>query len=158
MPRKKACMDVMDRTARVRRFRLKAINEGQQVAKRALLMCEGVNKRVERVLSDEDFVKLMQSMGIASAPRLFSQPNERTQSIDSSVKFVIGWSFFFPLFDDVALRKQLRKRWPGFIEEMKDAFIALVLYGHFPPAQSIFEVQALMRTSSVPFKQKRKRP
>src|SRR5690349_5935342 len=100
----------IERTARVRRFRLQAINEGRQVQERALRTCESANKHIERILRDDDFIKTMRSVGIVSAPRLFKQSDERSRSIDPSLRFVIGWSFFFPLFEDAILRKALKKK------------------------------------------------
>ena len=51
---------------------------------------------------------------------------------DVSLQFAILWTFFFPLFDYAVIARCLEDTWPGFILEMKDAFIAIVVKGPFP--------------------------
>jgi hypothetical protein len=53
-----------------------------------------------------------------------------------ALEFVMVWTFLFPLFSNPAITKLLDEKCPGFIAEMKDAFITLVIEGPFPCTMS----------------------
>ena len=59
---------------------------------------------------------------------------------EASLRFVIAWAFLFPLFAKPNIKLYLQRNWPGFIDEMKDAFIGLVMEGPFPPANGAYFV------------------
>jgi hypothetical protein len=53
-----------------------------------------------------------------------------------SLEFVVAWKFLYPLLHNAEAKSYLENAWPGFISDLKDAFIALVIDGPFPRAMS----------------------
>lgn len=53
------------------------------------------------------------------------------KNLDSSVAFVLVWSFFFPLFKNSVIAGYLEDTSPGFVMEMKNTFISIVMDGPF---------------------------
>ena len=114
-------------------------------------ICESVGSVVNKarlVLATEGFVEILRSQGIQTLPRCLAtnaglthdigdDPKAEKDRLDEvSLEFVIVWTFLFPLVTNPAIAINLEKMWPGFIQELKDAFITLVVEGPFPHAMS----------------------
>jgi hypothetical protein len=103
---------------------------------------------VRSALTDVSFLTLLRAHGVASIPTPLVEtaiPVQREISYltdskdyldDVSLDFVVAWKFFFPLFTNSVISTHLEQMWPGFIAEMKDTFIRLVVDGPFPHAMS----------------------
>lgn len=125
-----------DRT-RTRRAILKRLAEEEAKARRARL--SQVLDIVAQMLSHEGFVALASTQGIRLAPRRLLQresgndPEHLNDNGHSAavLDFVIAWKFIFPMFPNAEIVLFLQRTWPGFIEEFKDMFIALVTNGPF---------------------------
>jgi hypothetical protein len=110
----------------------------------------GGTRAVEKarlILADGGFVDLLCAQGIQTLPRClverrdFPAHGEKGPSVQEgnqadSLDFVVAWAFMFPLFSKPEILNYLEAMWPGFIMEMKDAFIAQVIEGPFPYAMS----------------------
>ena len=101
------------------------------------------------MISDGAFCELLRSAGIETVPMVScpqSPRNNRSSTAankqleEASLRFVIAWAFLFPLFAKPNIKLYLQRNWPGFIDEMKDAFIGLVMEGPFPPANGAYFV------------------
>lgn len=100
-----------------------------------------LNNAVEKarmIIAEESFVNLAFAQGIKSVPLQLVTKNGTTQDAgeadygDQALDFVVAWKFLFPLFSNPAIANHLDANWPGFILELKDTFISLVMYGPFP--------------------------
>lgn len=111
--------------------------------------CELATNAVNRarlVVADPDFIKILLQNGIQSIPKCLaadaipsklesgSNPKERLDRI--SLEFAVAWRFLYPLLANTQAKAHLETIWPGFISDLKDAFIALVVDGPFPRAMS----------------------
>ena|SRR5438034_3293168 len=104
--------------------------------------------RARIVLADPAFTEILRTQGVQALPRLLTAKENRTSTIDGnlalakerlhevSLEFVIAWTFFYPLFGNPVIAAHLNNAWPGFIPELKDTFIELVVEGPFPHAMS----------------------
>ncbi len=98
------------------------------------------------ILADRKFVELMRLRGVQSMPRFlttslvereFENANSKPDQQDTvSVEFAVAWCFLSQLLGDAVIARRLEDSWPGFANELKDAFIALVIEGPFPYALS----------------------
>jgi hypothetical protein len=100
------------------------------------------------ILADEDFAKILGSQGIRTIPPdraavtsppavIDNKAGTKKEVLDAaSLEFVIVWSFMFPLFSNPTIASDLERICPGFIMELKDAFITLVVEGPFPHVMS----------------------
>jgi hypothetical protein len=50
---------------------------------------------------------------------------------DATIEFIFAWNFLYPLFAKPAVARYLDRSWPGFMLEMKDAFISTMMDGPF---------------------------
>jgi hypothetical protein len=94
--------------------------------------------KVAQLLTDQGFIELAALQGVEWVPRrLVSRANDARQAsldlhhADSVLDFVIAWKFIFPMFANGETLEYLQKEWPGFVDEFKDTFIALVMNGPF---------------------------
>ena len=102
--------------------------------------------RAREVLADTTVIELLHRHGVHQIPRVLSpsaihQIDARPDALDSpnvdcSLEFVVAWALLFPLFKEPDISSYLDTTWPGFILQMKDAFIAIVVEGPFPYAIS----------------------
>ena len=104
--------------------------------------------RARMILADKDFRTLLHDHGVRTVPACLSQVHKGHFGIDASAKsekerldeasleFIVTWKFFFPLLGEHAIEIRLERMWPGFIAQLKDAFIILVTEGPFPNAVS----------------------
>jgi hypothetical protein len=100
------------------------------------------------VLVDPAFAELLRVQGVQTWPRPLTANEDQTRTADGSLatakerlnevslEFVIAWTFFFPLFSNPVIAAYLDTTWPGFVGELKDTFIELVVQGPFPHAMS----------------------
>ena len=100
------------------------------------------------IVNDEHFIELVKLQGICTVPALLSfpcGPGASKQNVtapnkkyldQTSLTFLIAWSFFFPLLSNTEIVAFLEKRWPRFVWDLKDAFITIVINGPFPVAIS----------------------
>jgi hypothetical protein len=134
--------DIARSEARQRRAQAK-----DEACRTASLTRERVASAVSRarlVLTDENFVGFLRMQGIQSLPRLLAtheSPPQKTNAKsepgggrigDGTLDFVMTWTFFFPLFANPTVAAHLEEAWPGFISELKDAFISQVVEGPLP--------------------------
>lgn len=86
-------------------------------------------------VSDPSFREMLKDAGVASAPKRLmavrSSPGQDFRILDSARDFAVAWAFLYPLFRDSRTASQIDKNWPGFIAQVKDAFIALAVDGPF---------------------------
>lgn len=94
--------------------------------------------KVAQILSHEGFIELASSHGVEWAPRrlVLRADVERQAEVDLShagsvLDFVIAWKFIFPMLSNQEVLEYLQEKWPGFVDEFKDTFIALVMNGPF---------------------------
>jgi hypothetical protein len=106
-------------------------------------LLKSVLAKVQLVLADKAFRSILYSEGIHSLPRdlaglEISQAHVRSKkdALDVSLQFVIAWTFLFPIFKKPEIATYLEKVWPGFIQQLKDAFITIVVEGPFPSVMS----------------------
>jgi hypothetical protein len=95
--------------------------------------------KARTIVAHQRFGDTLRQAGIHSVPQCLSDTSDHagnTTLDEVSVRFVIAWTFLFPLFSKPPIRDYLEDEWPGFIAEMKDAFIQLVVDGPFPFALS----------------------
>jgi hypothetical protein len=99
--------------------------------------------KVRLVLTDKAFRSILYSEGVHSLPRDLAgleiakaHVRSKKDALDISLQFVIAWTFLFPLFNRPEIAAYLERTWPGFIQQLKDAFITIVVEGPFPHAMS----------------------
>lgn len=61
-----------------------------------------------------------------------SSPEQDFRLLDSALDFAVAWKFLYPMFRDAKTSREIDKNWPGFIAQVKDAFISLAVDGPFP--------------------------
>lgn len=139
MPSRKK-IETRERNARTRKAAFETANRVRETAARAL-------STAQLVVADPGFAERLCSAGIETVP-VFLVPQTRDADADRgrvpgngkldrvSLQFVVVWRFFYPLFSNSEVIAYLEKSWPGFAQDMKDAFIALVVEGPFPHAMS----------------------
>lgn len=110
----------------------------QQLAARRSHIAE-ILLQVEEIISEDQFVALLVGQGIKTAPScLFKRDkkvsNDMTDAeiADSVLTFVVAWKFIFPLLSSSKISAYLEHTRPGFIADLKDTFIMLVMDGPFP--------------------------
>lgn len=128
--------------ARVRRAVAKGLAEQKAHLKRQNV--RSVLNKAQTIITSEAFAQLAKELGVETAPQnLFqhyslpiqspAEISEREFQFAQSVfDFVIAWKFFFPMLTHPKVKLFLEENWPGFILEMKDTFIAIVMDGPFP--------------------------
>lgn len=131
--------------AQARRTRALARQTTAAASRATQEMMDAALARARRVMNDKAMIQLLYAHGIASVPRAIA-PGGRPQRdgrhasagnpLDSSIDFVIAWTFLLPLFKNSEIATYLDTAWPGFMLQMKDAFIAVVVEGPFPHAIS----------------------
>jgi hypothetical protein len=99
-------------------------------------------RKAQTIVSDPSFREIVHAHGIETVPELLvTRPRKTATSserlskryhVDHSLDFIIVWTFFFPLFANKAIVTVLEESWPGFISQLKDAFILLVVDGPIP--------------------------
>lgn len=87
-------------------------------------------ERSRNLLNDRSFLKILRSENVETIPA-FRGTRRRTQQCDPALEFMVAWAFFYPLFSKRAVKNYLQDEWPGFIAEIKDAFIDFVVKGPF---------------------------
>ena len=87
--------------------------------------------RLKTALSDQDVISKLAGHKRTSIPDwLASTDCERVKSqTDPTVQFLVAWKFFYPLLSDADLAQTIDMRCPGLVQEMKDAFIAIIMDG-----------------------------
>jgi len=99
------------------------------------------------IFVDEDFADVLRSQGVQTIPqtappahsirdlaRHAKSGNDRLD--EGALEFVMIWTFLYPLLPNPAVTDYLERNWFGFIQELKDTFITLVIEGPFPPIMS----------------------
>jgi hypothetical protein len=99
---------------------------------------EAVVTRARTIFSDPDFVDLLRLHDIKRIPATLELNTSTAQEIvageqfrDATLAFIFAWNFLYPLFAKPAVARYLDRCWPGFIMEMKDAFISSMMDGPF---------------------------
>jgi hypothetical protein len=125
--------------------------ERTDACERATAVCERVAlvlSKARRILVDRRFAEILHSQGVQSLPlsltaddgaprRDGGKPAPAKDRLDKvSLEFAIAWTFLFPMFAKPVIANHLEEAWPGFILEMKDVFITLVVEGPFPHVMS----------------------
>lgn len=127
MPRSREVMRL--RAKAYRQAKAKAAQE-QEELRRAQM--SRVLQTAREIVADAGFVKVALHQGATTAPRRLLTGVELSEVEGQEVlDFVVVWKFFLPTFRVESIRLYLEKDWPGFIDEMKDTFIALVMQGPF---------------------------
>jgi hypothetical protein len=128
--------------------RMLARQEAMQTINKNCDRVTNVLNSVRTALTDGAFVDLLHAQGVRTLPRPLVEAGIRAHRTcshltagkehlhEASLDFVIAWTFFFPLFSNSTIATHMDRVWPGFILELKDAFIALVVEGPFPHAMS----------------------
>lgn len=112
------------------------------VLQRMNAICERLEiivAKVRMVLIDKTFREILRSEGVHSIPRILSANTPvgvEGDSLDRSLEFVVAWTLLYPMFNKPEIATHLDKAWPGFILQMKDTFIAIVVEGPFPHSLS----------------------
>ena len=127
----------MPRAREISRIRAKAyrlakakVAEEEEDVRRKQL--SRVLRTARDIVAAADFAEVAKHQGAAFAPRrLLTRSAEADDEGQEVLDFIVVWKFFFPTFRVEAVRQYLERDWPGFIDEMKDAFIALVMRGPF---------------------------
>ena len=126
--------------------KVKALAKTSAATERA---SSAVNK-ARCILADPTFADTLRSQGILSVPLVLTKSEPQSPALggnlaaskaylnEVSLDFVIAWRFFYPFFSNSMIEGYLERSWPGFILEMKDAFIAIVVEGPFPQPMSGF--------------------
>lgn len=127
---------------RMRALRARARKAAEERGEQTRRAVEATICNCRNLLSDPQFLKLLQSMGVQDAPKLLlrkpiKEPIVKSPFGDPSLDFVIAWSFFKPLVENPVVARYLSEKKPGFVMEMKDAFISLVLHGPFPAYDAV---------------------
>ena len=108
-------------------------------------LLENALDKARKALTDKAFHQLLHAHGVHFIPRVLwtkapvgAAKNQAPDALvlDCSLKFVLAWTLLFPLFKKPDVAKYLDTAWPGFIQQMKDAFIAVVVDGPFPHSMS----------------------
>jgi len=131
-----------ERRASVERDALHKVNANCELAANAL-------KRAGSVVADPGFLKILLQSGLQSIPKFLDvdpvgsidqsgkNQNFTNEHLDRiSLEFAVAWKFLHPFLYNTQAKAYLETTWPGFISELKDAFIALVIDGPFPHAMS----------------------
>ena len=107
-----------------------------------------VTSKARGVVAHKGFVAILHSLGVQTLPRCLSPRKNSVIAIDgesvseketlneAALEFVFVWKFLFPLLDAPEVVSYLEEKWPGFILELKDTFIMLVVDGPFLHAMS----------------------
>jgi hypothetical protein len=132
------------RRAETRRLRLLAEGQSRERAGLTQRHMAKAMRKAQTIVSDQSFREIVQAQGIDSVPELLvrqgrprkaatgSEQLSKRYRGDRSLDFIIVWTFFFPLFANKPVVTFLEETWPGFIAEVKDAFILLVVDGPIP--------------------------
>jgi hypothetical protein len=119
-----------------------------------------VVSRAQEVIATKAFVECARKHAITTVPEFLAHKSApatggpiagNREFGDRALDFVIAWRFFYPLFSIPEVAVELARNWPGFIAEMKDAFILLVTHGPFPE-----QCCAIGRPARKPFPAERK--
>lgn len=99
---------------------------------------EAAVTRARAIFADPDFVDLLRVHNIKSLPATLElntstagQVTAAEQFRDATIEFIFAWNFLYPLFAKPAVARYLDRSWPGFMLEMKDAFISTMMDGPF---------------------------
>ena len=125
--------------AEARRNRALAKDVAFQRAKAVGERLQNSLAKVRRVLADKNLQNILRANGVHSIPQVLSIKTPVRVVGDNlvvSLEFVIAWTLLFPLFARPEIAIYLDKMWPGFILQMKDTFIAIVVEGPFPHSVS----------------------
>jgi hypothetical protein len=130
--------------AETRRLRLLAEGQSRERAASTHRHIEKAMRKAQTIVSDQSFRETVYAQGIESVPELLvrrgrpkkaataSEQLSKRYHRDRSLDFIVVWAFFFPLLANRAVAAFLDETWPGFITELKDAFIHLVVDGPIP--------------------------
>jgi len=93
-------------------------------------------KRLTLALSDQRLVKALAKQTHAGIPTGLLSADRVTAKhrIDPTVQFLIVWKFLYPLLSDQTLVRTLDQLSPGLVQEVKDAFIAIIMDGPGQPS------------------------
>lgn len=129
--------EFMAQRARVRREIRRKLAQQQAAARRAHI--SEVLGQVKEIIRDEGFIALLAGQRITTAPDcLYRQtvltPDEMTdeQIANCVLVFLVAWKFLFPVLTSPHISEYLERTWPGFIWDLKDTFITLIMDGPFP--------------------------
>lgn len=129
--------EVMAQRARIRRSIAKKLAQ-QRLNAHRLHIAEMLTQ-VKSIVADPGFVQLLAKQNIDSVPRciaegefVFSDEMTDGEIADCVLKFVVAWKFLFPMLGSPKIAEYLERSWPGFILDLKDTFINLVMDGPFP--------------------------
>jgi len=135
-----------DRTASISRAKARQRRaEAKSVANRKIDDARSyvaiVVSRAQEVTASKAFVECARKYAITTVPAFLAHksapniggPTAGDQEFgDKALDFVIAWRFLYPLFSNPEVAVELERNWPGFMAEMKDAFVLLVTHGPFP--------------------------
>lgn len=146
--------------AKARQRRAEARATANREAESARRCVASVVSRAQEVIASRAFVECAHKHAVTSVPAFLSPklganiegevPGSQEFG-DRALDFVIVWKFLYPLFSTPEIAEEFERNWPGFISEMKDAFILLVTHGPFPE-----QCCAMGRPARKPFPGERK--
>jgi hypothetical protein len=104
----------------------------------------GVMAKAREIVIDKRFRRALAAQGIDNIPNFAikarlnlktdkgcKENRPRGTKNDYSLEFLFLWGFFFPLLAKPEIAGLLEELWLGFIGELKDGFITLVMDGPF---------------------------
>ncbi|CAN5308596.1 hypothetical protein BH10PSE11_BH10PSE11_06270 [soil metagenome] len=123
--------------ARVRRAIGQKLVQQQAAVRRAHI--SEVLCQIKAIIRDEEFVALLATQRIKTAPDclyrqtiLTSDEMTDAQIANCVLVFIVAWKFLFPVLGSQQISDYLERKWPGFIGDLKDTFITLIMDGPFP--------------------------
>jgi hypothetical protein len=123
---------------RARAYRIakaKAAQEAERLRRGGL---SRVLSTARAIVADEHFAEVARQQGTRHVPnRLVAGAESLGTGSEAQevLDFIVAWKFFFPSFHVEAMRSYLDRSWPGFVDELKDTFIGLVMQGPFVGAR-----------------------
>lgn len=120
-----------DRARDYRQLKASNAREEQQLQRGQLsrVLCTA-----REIASDSRFAEIARQQRATLVPkRLLMKGSRLGNDIEGQdvLDFIVAWKFFFPTFRVEMMRSYLEETWPGFIDELKDVFIGLVMRGPF---------------------------
>ncbi len=115
---------------------IKAENEQRFLSRQRVL--KNSLAKIVKIVAQPSFRSLVHEYGITSIPNILIESAQtqipQKEEIDGGfadavLDFAVAWKFLFPLFSAESIANYLESEFPGAIIEIKDTFIALVMYG-----------------------------
>jgi hypothetical protein len=126
MPRAREVARQRARSARAVRAK---IAQEEEIARRGQL--SRVLLTAHEIITDSGFIALAKLHRADWAPKRLVHAHGTSEAADAVLGFVVAWKYFFPVIQNKDMRSYLDEKFPGFVEELKDTFIGLVMKGPF---------------------------